>query len=163
MMEKLGVPNDRIRYLTVPIKWNNMGIQYPEELKKLAEDIGGITIYHEALEVDFEGKGNWVTLDATWDLPLKGGHGFMVNTCWDGVSGTELGVIKSNDGKIIRHATMEERDVYFNSEIEKLAIADREKLANFYNAFDKWLEKLRGYDKIGEFLREYFPNEGRCA
>ena len=87
----------------------------------------------------------------------------MVNTCWDGVSGTELGVIKSNDGKIIRHATMEERDVYFNSEIEKLAIADREKLANFYNAFDKWLEKLRGYDKIGEFLREYFPNEGRCA
>lgn len=155
MMEKLGVPKARIRYLTVPIQWDNMGINYSDELRTMAKGLKGITRYHIALEVDFEGNGNWVTLDATWDLPLRS-HSFKVNTYWDGVSKTDLGVIKSKNEEVITYGTIEEVDQYFASQITSLSSGDKKKLIKFYNLFDKWLRDLRKYGEIDKFLKKYF-------
>lgn len=127
----------KTRHLAVRFDWKDVpGI--PKEILSLLESSLGTSAWHLALEVFIEGK--WRVVDATWDRGLER-TGLPVVGKWDGVSSMEMAV------KPLR--------TYRTSDIEKflkerLGSEKRDKKRDeketqaFFDAFNKWLEELRG-------------------
>lgn len=61
---------------------------YPSRLQKIINNYQIIDFHHF---VSVERGGRWISVDATWDLPLEK-YGFNINRGWDGNSDTILAV-----------------------------------------------------------------------
>lgn len=133
MYQRLGIP---VKYATYPFSWSAQDINYPWKLKKLAKrmPIG----YHLACKAHINGE--WVLVDATWDLPLKR-LGFLVNESWDGVSHT-LNAVKPEQEII--HENEEKRVEYIRARGWGL-LTEKEKVLSkrFYDELNKWLQEAR--------------------
>ena len=122
MYERLGIP---VLYAVYPFRWDELEVDYPPSLKKLAEALP--VNYHLSCKVDIDGK--LILVDATIDLALEK-LGLPVKE-WDG-SGNTLLPIKPLDEQI-----------YYPSEAKLISPSfDRKSLA-FYKEFNSWLEGVR--------------------
>jgi len=129
--QKLGID---VRYCTYSFKWNDLGLEFPLELRAQADILP--VAYHLACRVFIGGK--WVFVDATWDAALKKA-GFPVNENWDGKSDMTLAVKPieetTHDDTVSREAFMKDAVVY--------SLAQKLQFSRFSMAFNSWLEELR--------------------
>ena len=126
MYERLGM---FVLYSIYPFRWDEVEIDYPPQLKRLAEDVP--TSYHLACRVDIGAKLTLV--DATVDTALKV-LGLPVNDDWDGVSDTRLPITPCG-----------EEQLYHPIEAELMQARYDEKALKFYSEMNHWLEKLRQF------------------
>jgi len=133
MYQKLRIP---VKYVTYPFNWSAQNINYPWKLKKLANEtpMG----YHLACKAHINGE--WILVDATWDLPLKR-LGFPVNESWDGISHT-LNAVKPKEE--ITHENDRERMEYIKARRWEL-LSEKEKVLSrsFFDELNKWLQEAR--------------------
>lgn len=132
LFDKLGIP---IKYVTFPFRWNKQRIDYPQELKKLAQ--GSPIGYHVACRALIEKR--WVLVDATWDRGLEKA-GFPVNVKWDGVSDTLNAVTPFEE---VIHESLQDRLEYVKKKKELYSEEEKAIYAKFIEDFNSWLEILR--------------------
>lgn len=124
MYQKLGM---MVLYVVYPFRWDEVEIEYPRRLKRLAEAMS--TSYHIACKVDIGGE--LVLVDATLDPVLKE-LGLPVNMQWDGTSNTLLPVDPCG-----------EEQLYHPSEAPLMQPRVDEDSLIFYGELNAWLEKVR--------------------
>lgn len=124
----------QVVYLTYPFYWDELGVDYPDFLKRLAEEMP--LTYHLAIEVCI-GKEKFL-LDATWDSPL-GKAGFPINKIGDKLTNTKIAIVPS--GKPVIHTSALERDEWIQS--LKVNVTNAESKFEFYIALNAWLEQIR--------------------
>jgi hypothetical protein len=124
MYQRLGLT---VLYAVYPFRWDELEIDYPPKLKRLAKAMP--PSHHLACKVDIDGR--LVLVDATLDPPLEK-LGLPVNKEWDGKSDTLL-PIKSGDGE----------EVYHPSESYGVRSQSDEKALIFYNELNLLLDKIR--------------------
>lgn len=131
--KKLGIP---VKYATYPFYWHaGHFIKYPAELKAMMQ---GLPVSnHLAIKANIE--GNWVLVDATYDLPL-GKVGFPVNRVWDGVSPTHNAVHPLEE---VLHDTPEERMAYDAATRVKYTDLQKAAFVEFIPKLNAWFESLR--------------------
>jgi hypothetical protein len=161
MYRKLGL---EIVYATFAFSWNDPAIAYPPRLRELAARLP--VSYHLATRVRI--RNRWVLVDATWDSPLARA-GFPVNEHWDGFADTKCAVkpLKSavrtaycrtvtnepyrdsgapacnpRDGEQ-NHGDAEDRDRYYREKISLRTPDERNRILNFYQELDAWMETIR--------------------
>jgi len=133
MFEAMGLG---VRYVTYPFPWDQKGVDYPDELRRLAAKLP--TEYHLAIHAEVEGR--WARVDATWDLPLWK-VGFPVNKEWDGASDTKIAVDYIEE---VVHASAEERDEYVQGKKSEWSPEDFERAGRFVEGLNAWLRQVRG-------------------
>jgi len=156
--------NLTVVYATFPFLWNDPGIQYPPQLRKLAATLP--VAHHLACRVQI--GCSWILVDATWDLPLLKA-GFPVNRSWDGYSETKCAVkplkspvrtafcrtvtnepccgkdeaaLKPADGEK-NHWEEEDRARYYTEKISLCSSHELESIQRFSREFSSWLETVR--------------------
>jgi len=92
MFARLGIS---VFYMVYQFRWDDLPIDYPRYLKKLAQRMPNSR--HIACRVRID--DNLVLVDATCDLPLEQ-VGIPVNKDWDGFSDLMLPFIPLDDGEI---------------------------------------------------------------
>lgn len=70
-------------------KFRQFKVKFPPRLQEILKE-NDILDYHNFVKVFVNGK--WLTIDVTWDLPLKK-YGFPVQENWDGKTDIELSVV----------------------------------------------------------------------
>lgn len=71
-------------------RYCELGVEFPVEIISLLNEIYkryDLITPHNFLKIFVNGQ--WVTVDATWDSPLKK-FGFTINENWDGISDMKL-------------------------------------------------------------------------
>jgi hypothetical protein len=163
MYRRLGY---EVVYATFPFLWNDPDLFFPMELRELATGLP--VAHHLACRVRIGDR--WVLVDATWDLPLAGG-GFPVNEHWDGQTDTLCAVkplqspvrtafcqtatnrpyhdcceqeYRPHDGEQ-DHRDAGEHARYYRRKIGMRSPEEIERNRRFYQAFDIWLEEVRGH------------------
>ncbi len=124
MYQRLGLD---VLYVTYPFNWGALGLNYPKELRDMANCRQ--SIYHLACKVLIEDK--LVLVDATMDIDLKD-SGIPVNETWDGISDTRLPI-----------ASVEGEEIYHPSEAQYLKPSFTEDDFTFYRQLNTWLEDIR--------------------
>ena len=122
MYGKLGID---FLYIVYPFRWDEVEVDYPPSIKRLAKDMP--LSYHLACLVDV---GKYVLVDATLDLPLRK-IGLHINE-WDGRSDTELPIKPSG-----------EPIIYHPSEVGEIDMRRDERSLIFYDMLNRWLEEVR--------------------
>lgn len=125
MYQRLGM---LVLYAVYPFRWDEVEIDYPPRLRKLAEAVP--LSHHLACRVDIGGE--LVLVDATLDLELKK-LGLPVNETWDGISDTSLPMNPCGEEQLYHPC-----EAYLQR-----ALHGEESLA-FYNELNSWLEEMRG-------------------
>jgi len=129
MYRRLGLT---VLYAVYPFRWDELEIDYPPKLKKLAKAMP--PSHHLACKVDIDGR--LVLVDATLDPPLET-LGLPVNKEWDGKSDTLL-PIKPGDGE----------EIYHPSEAFGVRSQPDERALVFYNELNLLLDKVRQLQKL---------------
>jgi len=124
MYERLGV---QVLYVVYPFRWDEVEVDYPPRLRKLAGNLE--TSYHLACMVELDGQLRLV--DATLDPPLKR-LGLPVNEKWDGVNDTLLAITPRGEGEI-----------YHPSEASLLTAPRDDNSLAFYAELNFWLDAVR--------------------
>ena len=124
MYQRLGM---LVLYAVYPFRWDDSNLDYPSNLKRLAEELP--TGHHLACRVEIDGK--LVLVDATLDLPLEKA-GLTVNKRWDGISDTLLAM-----------NPLGEEQLYHPSEAYLLKARYDEKQLTFYHKLNSFLEEVR--------------------
>lgn len=124
MYQKLGLT---VLYACYPFRWDEIEIDYPPILRKLASALP--TSYHVACKVEID--KHLVLVDATVDPSLEK-LGLPVNKRWDGISDTLL-PIKSCG----------EEQLYHPSEACHIRPRLDDKSLIFYKELNSWLAKVR--------------------
>lgn len=106
-------------------------IDYPPKLAQLLGDNRGVPDYHNYIKVY---NGGWLTLDATFDYPLK--DYFVVNE-WDGKTDTKLSV------KPVEVWEVEDPEGFKINMLNKLPVEIQQGRKRFLQKLSRWLEKLR--------------------
>lgn len=130
MFAMLGI---RVRYQTWPFRWSDPSLLYPPQLRISAARMD-IT-HHLACRALLNGQ--WILVDATWDLPLEIG-GFPVNLTWDGISDTRLAVHPVEQQQIpdfYRAHKQDNRDI----------VQRRNGREEFVYLFNVWLNEIRSH------------------
>ena len=124
MYHRLGMT---VLYAVYPFRWDEVEIDYPPKLLRLAKamPLG----HHLACRVEIDGR--FVLVDATLDLPL-GKVGLPVNQAWDGKSDTLLPITPSGAEEL--HHPSEATGMQAQSDPESLA---------FYDELNLWLDEAR--------------------
>jgi len=124
MYQRLGM---LVLYVVYPFRWDEVEIDYPPRLRKLAEAVP--PSYHLACRVDIGDE--LVLVDATLDLALKR-LGLPVNEKWDGMSDTLLPMNPCG-----------EEQLYYPSEAYLQRALHSEESLMFYGELNSWLEEIR--------------------
>ena len=130
--QKLHLP---VQYCTYSFKWNEMEVDYPQDLKKIADALP--VVYHLACRTFIGDK--WILVDATWDPALKE-TGFPVNEKWDGRSDT-VNAVKPLEEFI--HENAYDREKVFRKKLRMYSLSEKLALSRFSGKFNKWLEDIR--------------------
>ncbi len=132
LFNKLNLPT---RYVTYPFKWNEQPMKYPDDLKKMTENLP--LAYHLTSKAHIGGR--WVLVDATHDLLLESA-GFPVNKDWDGESDTLNAVTPKEE---IIHNTLEERLSYESAQRAYYSEEEKKNYADFVDKLNLWLKEIR--------------------
>jgi len=132
MFRELKVP---VRYHTYSFRWNELNVEMPRELKKLAKELP--LTYHLACGVLI--RENWFFLDATWDSALKNAA-FPINENWDGNSDTKNAVIPLEE---FVTETIHAQKKLYRDKIEAYTFSEKLKLEKFSKKLNKWLDEIR--------------------
>jgi hypothetical protein len=124
MYQKLGMT---VLYACYPFRWDEIQIDYPPILKKLADTLP--TSYHVACKVEI--NKHLVLVDATLD-PVLEKLGLPVNKVWDGISDTLLPIESRG-----------EEQLYHPSEASYIKPRLDDKSLTFYKELNSWLAKVR--------------------
>ena len=124
MYQKLGLT---VLYACYPFRWEEVKVDYPTKLRKLARVIP--TSYHVACKAEINGE--LVLVDATLD-PIMGRLGLPVNKDWDGISDTLLPIMSCG-----------EEQLYHPSEASHIKPRLDDKSLAFYQELNSWLVKVR--------------------
>ncbi len=124
MYQRLGM---LVLYAVYPFRWDEIEIDYPPKLRRLAQDLP--MSYHLACRVEINGR--LVLVDATLDPTLKK-LGLPVNMEWDGVNNTWLPI-----------NPCDEEQLYYPSEAYLMRAQYDENSLAFYNELNTWLEEIR--------------------
>lgn len=131
--KKLGIP---VKYATYPFYWHaGHFIKYPVEIKEMMKALP--VSNHLAIKAYIE--GNWVLVDATYDLALAKA-GFPVNRNWDGLGPTHNAVHPLEE---VLHDTPEERVAYDAKIRERYTESEKSALVAFIPKLNDWFESLR--------------------
>jgi hypothetical protein len=120
------------RFRECTFYWNNLNL--PEKLLKIPHQEECEHIY---LEFYNPKREMWLSLDATWDYPLR--TVFPINE-WDGESATQIAVYP------IKMYSVKETEARLAQDKEKeleIFKKDIEISGQFYKAFNEWLEEIR--------------------
>ncbi|MFC1913216.1 hypothetical protein ACFLX7_03380 [Chloroflexota bacterium] len=126
MYQRLGM---LVLFVVYPFRWDEMGINFPPHLKKLAKAMPAS--YHLACKAEIE--GNLVLVDVTLDPALER-LGLPVNKEWDGLSNTLLPVIPCG-----------EEEVHYPTEILFEQTPYDENTMAFYRELNQWFDEVRTY------------------
>ena len=132
LFERLDIP---VGYVSYPFYWSAQKIPYTAKLCEAAKDLPFET--HLAIKARI--GGNWVLVDATWDLELDG-SGLPINKGWDGLSNTILAV---DPIEKVSHASAGKRDLYVEEIKSKWSADEQRRMLAFYKLFNGWLEDFR--------------------
>jgi hypothetical protein len=124
MYQKLGMT---VLYACYPFRWDEVEVDYPPKLRKLARAIP--TSYHVACKVEINGE--LVLVDATLD-PAMERLGLPVNKDWDGISDTVLPIVSCG-----------EEQLYHPYEASHIKARLDDKSLAFYKELNSWLVKVR--------------------
>lgn len=121
-------------FITFPFFWQDLKVDYPNQVRQLAEKMPAQ--YHLALAVVYDNKS--CLLDATWDHSL-GKAGFPINMLDNSLAGTRLAVSPAGD-PIFHHNGVER---YEFIEALKITMSQTGFEPIFYLALNQWLNSLR--------------------
>ena len=124
-----------VRYHTYSFGWDELNLEMPPELKKLAKKLP--LTYHLACGALIRGK--WIFLDATWDTALKNAA-FPVNENWDGNFDTKNAVISLEE--FVSETIHAQKELY-QRKISVYTFSEKMKLAKFSKELNKWLDEIR--------------------
>ena len=124
MYQKLGMT---VLYACYPFRWDEIEVDYPPILRKLARTIP--TSYHVACKVEI--NRNLVLVDATLDPTLER-VGLPVNKDWDGISDTLLPIVSCG-----------EEQLYHPCEASHIKVRLDDKSLAFYKELNSWLVRVR--------------------
>jgi len=124
MYQKLGMT---VLYACYPFRWDEIEIDYPPILRKLARAIPAS--YHVACKVEI--SSNLVLVDATVDPALER-LGLPVTKDWDGISDTVLPIVPCGDEQL-----------YHPCEASHIRPRLDGKSLAFYKELNSWLAKVR--------------------
>jgi hypothetical protein len=116
-----------VLYACYPFLWDEIEIDYPAILRRLAKAIP--TSYHVACKVEI--GGDLVLVDATLD-PFLELLGLPVNKVWDGISDTLLPIVPCG-----------EEQLYHPCETSFVKPRLDDKSLAFYKELNLWLAKVR--------------------
>ncbi len=116
-----------VLYACYPFRWDEVEVDYPPKLRKLARVIP--TSYHIACKVEINGE--LVLVDATLDPALER-LGLPVNKEWDGISDTQLPIVSCG-----------EEQLYHPSESSHIEARLDNKSLSFYKELNLWLAEVR--------------------
>lgn len=125
IFDLLDIP---VLYEVCRFDWKEFYHIFPKNLRELAEKIPPAT--HLSLRAEIE--GNFVLVDATFDLPLEK-LGFKINRDWDGLGSTSLPITPLENPEI--HS-------YQETYLLQMKGADRDSLL-FYGKLNAWLNESR--------------------
>jgi hypothetical protein len=161
MYRHLGL---EVAYATFPFLWDDPGLLYPPDLRRLATGLP--VAYHLACRVRIDNR--WVLVDATWDRGLKKG-GFPINEHWDGRADTRCAVkplksavrtafcrtatnepCRQEEDSLFRpldgeedHGDEDDQVRYYRQKTGIRSPGEIGRIQQFYPAFDAWLEQVR--------------------
>jgi hypothetical protein len=124
MYQKMGMT---VLYACYPFRWDEIEIDYPPILRRLARAIS--TSYHVACKVEID--KHLVLVDATLDPALEE-LGLPVNKAWDGIGNTVLPI-----------EVCGEEQLYHPSEASYIRPRLNDKSLSFYKELNSWLAKVR--------------------
>ena len=81
----------KVRDFIAMHSFNDLKVDFPPDIKEI---LNNTRIHDPHNFIKILVNGRWVTIDATWDKPLKR-FGFMVNEGWDGKSDMKLCVVST--------------------------------------------------------------------
>jgi len=135
MYRKLGIT---VLYACYPFRWDEVKVDYPPTLKKMARTLP--PSYHVACKAEIDGK--MVLIDATLD-PAMEHLGLPVNKNWDGISDTLLPIVPCGDEQL-----------YHPNEASQIRPSLDSKWQAFYKELNVWLAEVR------KSLLYQSPNKG---
>lgn len=114
-------------------KFIDLPIEYPKNLKEILSK-NNIIDPHNFIKINVNNR--WVTVDATWDMPLKK-LGFPVNINWDGKSDMDICV------KAFRTNEVKDPNRYKEEELSKLDKKTQKNRKIFLKELSMWLAENR--------------------
>jgi len=114
-------------------RFADMDIEYPNNIKAILKR-SNIIDPHNFFKINTNGK--WLTVDITWDKPLKK-YGFPVNENWDGKSDMNICVIP------ISISQQDDPIAFKKREIAKLSEEVQKDRLIFLDELTKWVGTLR--------------------
>ena len=114
-------------------KFNDLNVDFPDNIKEILNRTE-IIDPHNFFKIKID--DNWITIDITWDKPLKR-VGFPITEDWDGKSDMELCVVPIKIIEIENPIEMKKQKI---SELPEKVQKDR-KL--FLNKLTEWLDTVR--------------------
>lgn len=142
LFNRLSIPS---RYKLFVFNWAHHSPPIPKEILDLLKEEYRIE-YHLCLEPKIDGRE--ITLDATWDPPLKAA-GFPVDD-WDGFSGTRYALKPC--GPISHRSHLEVRLIELGGALNIKLRGIKIKETPFNDALNDWLYKLRYQNLEGDNL-----------
>lgn len=136
MFNKLNIET---RFVSHRFKWSDLSVEYPEDLRRMSFQMPVC----DHLFCQAHINGEWVSVDATWDLPLEQ-VGFPVNKEWDGISNTLTAVTPIEE---IIHTSLEERESSKKRLVDGYSDTENLIRPEFYKKFHEWLDAVRSITK----------------
>jgi hypothetical protein len=136
LFERLDIPTG---YVSYPFYWGEQNIAYSPKLRDAARELP----YETHLAIKARIGGNWVLVDATWDLGLAD-SGLPINKTWDGMGNTLLAVNAIDE---IAHASANKRDLYVEEVKSKWTTDEHRRMFAFYKLFNDWLDEYRSENR----------------
>lgn len=130
MLIRLGFKD--IEFIRIPFRWVDQTIFFPENLKKLAEQMS-IT-YHTILAVKVPWQESRLHLDATWDKFMREELGFP--------SSRSLGIIPAESGRQ-NFRSLDELDAHLKIRESHRSQNEIDTRNAFYQALDAWIAEKR--------------------
>ncbi len=132
--EVLSKKQFKVKYVTTPFLWQDLAVDYPIHLKKLA-DLMPVQL-HLSLEV--ESNGIEIPIDATWDRGLEKAS-FPISHFENGIDGN-IPAVRPIDKEIVHNSGLE-RFLFVESVKSKMDSTGMEPV--FYKKLNLWLDGIR--------------------
>lgn len=125
-----GIP---VRHMACTHQFNDSPLPFPDAMLELLAK-NEIHDVHDYLQIQID--GNWVDVDATWELPLRD-FGFPVTEDWDGESSMLLTVIPDEHHQLDIDPEKEKEEI-----LSRLTPRQRKLRQQFLEALSKWVAEI---------------------
>ncbi|MFH1536789.1 MAG: hypothetical protein ABID45_02260 [Patescibacteria group bacterium] len=136
LYEEIGI---KVKKFLIVHHFNDLSINFPKNIKSILER-DDIIDFHNFIKILV--NDNWVTIDATWDKPMKK-LGFPANVHWNGK--TNMNIAVSSNGKIFE--TLNPEDLK-KEKLNKLPKKIQQNRKLFLQEATQWFDSLRDNKEI---------------